>query len=129
MGQVYSVYMNHKVKDENLLIKLTNDYIKGEQFSEDCFDKSNLTTADGCIRAFLAVDTQPDCFTVIDMGGGFSEYYNGFKATYSWEMILWNWFTKISPTLEDGSDLEVATDGGVWRLKVIDGVGTSVKSD
>jgi hypothetical protein len=119
------------VKNENLLVKLTNDYIKEETFSDGCFDKSNLTTANGCIKAFLAVDTQPDCFTVIDMGGGFSEYYNGFKASYSWEMILWNWFTKISPALEDGSDLEVdAYDSdNVWKLKVIDGVAKEVEKD
>lgn len=131
MSQIYSVYMKHKVKDENLLVELTNDYIKREQFSENCFDKSNLTTADGCIRAFLAVDTQPDCFTVNDMGGGFSEYFNCFKATYSWCDILWCWFKNISRALEDGSDLEVdAYDSdSVWRLKVIDGIGTTVESD
>lgn len=129
MGQVYSVYMNHMVKNEKLLVKLTNDYIKEETFSDDCFDKSNLTTADGCIKAFLAVDTQPDCFTVNDKGGGFSEYYNCFKATYSWESVLWTWFTKISPALEDGSDLEIDADDDVWRLKVIDGVAKEVESN
>ena len=129
MGQVYSVYMNHMVKNENFLVKLTNDYIKTEKFGENCFDKSDLTTANGCIKAFLAVDTQPDCFTVNDKGGGFSEYYNCFKATYSWERVLWNWFTKISPALEDGSDLEIDADNDVWRLKVIDGVAKEVESN
>jgi hypothetical protein len=129
MGQVYSAYMNHKVKNEKLLIKLTNDYINSEKYSKNYFDKRNLTTADDCIKAFLAVDTQPDCFTVNDTGDGSTEYYNCFKATYSWEMILWNWFTKISPSLEDGSDLEIDADGSVWRLKVIDGVAKEVESD
>jgi hypothetical protein len=44
-------------------------------------------------------------------------------------MILWNWFTKISPSLEDGSDLEVDMDDGIWRLKVIDGVAKEVDRD
>jgi hypothetical protein len=129
MGQVYSAYMNHKVKDENLLIKLTNDYIKTEKFSENCFDKSNLTTADGCIKAFLAIDTQPDSFTKLPKMDDFIEYYNCFKATYSWEGLLWCWFTMISPALEDGSDLEVDMDDDIWRLKVIDGVAKEVESD
>lgn len=129
MGQVYSAYMNYKVKNEKLLVKLTNDYIKTEKFGENCFDKSNLTTADGCIKAFLAVDTQPDSFTVNDKGDGFTEYFNCFKATYSWEGILWCWFTMISPALEDGSDLEIDISTDIWRLKVIDGVAKEVESD
>ena len=129
MGQVYSAYMNHKVKNEKLLVKLTNDYIKTEKFSENCFDKSNLTTAEGCIKAFLAIDTQPDSFTIYEKPNDFIEYYNCFKATYSWESILWNWFTKISPSLEDGSDLEVDMDDNIWRLKVIDGVAKEVEID
>jgi hypothetical protein len=129
MGQVYSTYMNHKVKNEKLLIKLTNDYIKSEKFSKTCFDKSDLTTSIGCIKAFLAVDTQPDSFTIYEKPYDFTEYYNCFKATYSWESILWNWFTKISPSLEDGSDLEVDMDTNIWRLKVINGVAKEVESD
>jgi hypothetical protein len=129
MGQVYSAYMNHKVKNEKLLIKLTNDYIKNEKFSENCFDKSDLTTVEGCIKAFLAVDTQPDSFTIYEKPYGFTEYYNCFKATYSWESVLWTWFTMISPALEDGSDLEVDMDDNIWRLKVIDGVAKEVEKD
>lgn len=129
MGQIYSAYMNYKVKNEKLLVKLTNDYIKTEKFCENCFNKSDLTTAEGCIKAFLAIDTQPDSFTVDDNGDGFTEYFNCFKATYSWESILWNWFTKISPSLEDGSDLEIDISTDIWRLKVIDGVAKEVESD
>lgn len=129
MGQIYSAYMNYKVKNEKLLIKLTNDYIKSEKFSKTCFDKSNLKTANGCIRAFLCGDTQPDDFTETPKENYFKELFNCFKATYSWEEVLWCWFTKISPALEDGSDLDVDMDEGFWRLKVIDGVAKEVDRD
>lgn len=129
MGQIYSVYMNYKVKDEELLVKLTNEYIKNEKFSEKCFDNSNLTTAEGCIRAFLAVDTQPESFEIRPRSKGFNEYYNCFKATYSWEDVLWCWFKNISQALEDESDLDVDTDDSVWRLKVIDGVGKEARNE
>jgi hypothetical protein len=127
MGQVYSTYINHKVKNEKLLVKFTNEFIKNSGY--ECFKDLTLTTPKECIQVMIAADCQPDDYIERNKDGGFVEYYNCFKATYSWEELLWNWFVKISPTLEDGSDLEIDTDNGRWRLKVINGVAKEVEID
>lgn len=123
MGQIYSTYFHHKVVDEELFVKLTNLYVKrGNSDINDYFSKRNLETSDNCIKAMLAFDTQPDEFKSMECDKGFKEYFNNFKATYSWGDELIKWFSTVAIALADESDLEIITDDGTYRLKVNCGV-------
>jgi hypothetical protein len=123
MSQVYSVYFRHKVVDEELFIKLTNLFVKrGNRSMNEYFSKRNLETADNCIKAMLAFDTQPDEFNSTEYDNGFKEYFNNFKATYSWRDILIQWFATVAIALADETDLEITSDDDTYRLKVNCGV-------
>jgi hypothetical protein len=127
MGQVYSTYFRHKVVDEDLFVKLTNLFVKRGNFHKpnsmnEYFSKRNLETADNCIKAMLAFDTQPDEFNSTEYDNGFKEYFNNFKATYSWRDILTQWFSTVAIALADESDLEIISDDDNYRIKVICGV-------
>lgn len=123
MGQIYSTYCRHKVVDEDLFVKLTNLFVKrGNKSMNEYFSKRNLETADNCIKAMLAFDTQPDEFNSAEYNEGFREYFNNFKATYSWGSALIQWFATVAIALADESDLEITSDDGTYRLKVICGV-------
>lgn len=127
MSQIYSTYFRHKVVDEDLFVKLTNLFVKRGNFHKpngmnDYFSKRNLETADNCIKAMLAFDTQPDEFNSTEYDEGFKEYFNNFKATYSWRDILIQWFSTVAIALADESDLEIISDDGKYRIKVICGV-------
>lgn len=123
MGQIYSTYCHHKVVDEDLFVKLTNLFVKrGNKGMNEYFSKRNLETADNCIKAMLAFDTQPDEFNSTEYDNGFKEYFNNFKATYSWGSALIQWFATVAIALADESDLEITSDDGTYRLKVICGV-------
>ena len=122
MGQWYDVTIEGKVKDPALLVKLTNEYIATENFRADCWDESNLTTAEGCIRALLAGDTQPAMYKVLTQPSGNVRYHNSFSCCYSWESVLSLWFQAIAPSLEDGTMIEVWPDNGSWIHEVEKGV-------
>ena len=129
MGQCYSVAIEGKIKDDALLVKLTNDYINqpGSNFSDDCWDKSDLTTAEGCIRAILAGDTQPEGYVIQELKNGNKMYSNGFDACYSWENVLYRWFIAVASSFEDGTEIEVYPDDGRWIVRVENGVGNEIK--
>lgn len=123
MGQIYSTYCRHKVVDEKLFVKLTNLFVKrGNKSMNEYFSKRNLETTDNCIKAMFAFDTQPDEFNSVEYNDGFREYFNIFKSTYSWGNTLIQWFATVAIALADESDLEITSDDGTYRLKVICGV-------
>lgn len=128
MGQPYSVYLEGKIKDDALLVKLTNDYINNpnSNFSENCWDMSDLTTAEGCIRAILAGDTQPGLYEIQELKNGNKMYSNGFDACYSWESVLYRWFIAVASAFEDGTEIEVYPDSGRWTVRVEEGVAVEV---
>lgn len=133
MGQDYIVGVRAKVKDHTLLVKLTNEYIKTDNFSADCWDKSNLATAEGCIRALLAGDTQPEMFETrpdyetSTESDGWRRWENTFHCCYGWECVLNNWFHAIAPALEDDSRITVYPDNGKWELVVRNGLAEEVE--
>lgn len=118
MGQCYSVNLEAEIKDPALLVKSTNEYIARGNFADGCWDKSDLTTAEGCIRALLAGDTQPVMYRTEPGTDGQTCYTNSFDASYSWECVLDDWFHAISPALGEQSTLEVDADEGLWTLTV-----------
>ena len=123
MSKIYSTYFRHKVVDEELFVKLTKLFVKrGNAKVNKHFSKCNLKTADNCIKAFLAVDTQPDKFESAEYDKGFTDYSNKFKATHSWNNTLIEWFATVAIALADESDLEIISDDGTYRIKVICGV-------
>lgn len=123
MSQIYSTYFHHKVVDEELFVRLTNLFVKrGNVSMNDYFSKRNLETSDNCIKAMIAFDTQPDEFNSIEYDNGFKEYFNNFKATYSWGSALIQWFSTVAIALADESDLEIISNDGTYRIKVICGV-------
>jgi hypothetical protein len=123
MNQIYTIHFRHKVVDEELFVKLTNLFVKrGNEEVNKHFSKCNLETADNCIKAFLAVDTQPDKFESVKYDKGSIEYSNIFKATRSWNNTLIEWFATVAIALADESDLEIISDDGTYRIKVICGV-------
>lgn len=128
MGQPYSVYLEGKIKDDALLVKLTNEYINSpnSNFSENCWDKSDLTTAEGCIRAILAGDTQPDEFRREVREDGTIQYFNNFYCSYGWESVLYRWFNAVAPAFKDGADLEVTPEEGHWQVRVDKGIAVEV---
>lgn len=123
MSQNYSIYFRHKVVDEELFVKLTNLFVKrGNKSMNKYFSKCNLETADNHIKAMLAVDTQPNEFKSVKYDKGFKEYSNKIKANCGWENTLIYWFATVSIALADESFLEITSDDGTYRLKVICGV-------
>lgn len=128
MGQCYSVAIEGKIKDDALLVELTNKFVSNpqENFSDDCWDKSDLTTAEGCIRAILAGDTQPSLYEIQELKNGNKMYSNGFDACYSWESVLYRWFIAVASAFEDGTEIEVYPDHGRWTVRVDKGVAVEV---
>lgn len=128
MGQCYSVAIEGKIKDDALLVELTNKFVSNpqENFSDDCWDKSDLTTAEGCIRAILAGDTQPGLYEIQELKNGNKMYSNGFDACYSWESVLYRWFIAVASAFEDGTEIEVYPDHGRWIVRVDKGVAVEV---
>ena len=121
------------VKDPALLVKLTHNFIVGKNFSDDCWDKSDLTTAEGCIRAILVGDTQPDEYYVIDLKEagmkvleGWREWQNTFDCCYLWESVLADWFVAVAPAFEDKTTIDVYPDSGNWSYEVKGSVATKV---
>jgi hypothetical protein len=93
------------------------------------FSKRNLETADNCIRAMFAFDTQPDEFISTEYDKGFKEYFNNFEATRSWNNTLIEWFATVAIALADETELEIVSnaDYRIKRLKVICGVAQLVE--
>jgi hypothetical protein len=124
----YTIHFRHNVVDEELFVKLTNLFVKRGNVHKpnsmnEYFSKRNLETADNCIRAMFAFDTQPDEFISTEYDkGGFKEYFNNFEATHSWNNTLIEWFATVAIALADESDLEIISDNGTYRIKVICGV-------
>lgn len=118
MGQCYSVNLEAEIKDSALLVKSTNEYIARGNFADGCWEKSDLTTAEGCIRALLAGDTQSEMYRTEPGTDGQTCYTNSFNATYSWERVLYDWFHAIAPALGEQSSLVVDVDEGRWALTV-----------
>lgn len=130
MSQIYTIHFRHKVVDEDLFVKLTNLFVKrGNEEVNKHFSKCNLKTADNCIKAFLAVDTQPDKFESLEYDKGFIEYSNIYKATRSWYNTLIEWFATVSIALADETVLEIVSnaDYRITKLKVICGVAQIVE--
>lgn len=126
MGQDYNVTIRARVNDPALLVRLTDGYIRTDNFSADCWDKSNLATAEGCIRALLAGDTQPEMFEDQSDSDGWRTWGNTFHCCYGWESVLCDWFHAIASSLEDGSRITVCPDSGKWELVVRGGVAEEV---
>lgn len=112
--------MGAKVKDAPKFVELSKAYLKGTDIRADSYEGADLSTPSGVIRFILAGNTQPDEFKATEKGEGWKEYHNDFHASYSWSAILSDWFMKVAPALEVGSDLEVAADGDAWQLEVME---------
>ena len=128
MSQIYTIHFRHKVIDEKLFVKLTKLFVKrGNAKVNKHFSKCNLKTADNCIKAMLAVDTQPDKFESMEYDKGFTEYSNKFKATRSWDNTLIEWFATVAIALADETVLEIVSNGDLKSLTVICGVAQFVE--
>lgn len=128
MGQDYYVILRGRVKDPDAAVALTREFIKTDNFSEDCWNRSDLTNAEGCIRALLAGDAQPDKFDVCpdftrQDPSEWRKWENEFHCCYGWESTLHSWFTAIAPSFADGSRITVYNETmKPWRLIVINGM-------
>ena len=128
MNQIYTIHFRHKVVDEKLFVKLTKLFVKrGNVEVKKHFSKCNLKTADNCIKAFLAVDTQPDKFESAEYDKGFTEYSNKFKTIRIWDNIMIEWFATVAIALADETELEIVSNADLKRLTVICGVAQFVE--
>lgn len=120
MSQCYSVTATVKAKDEALFCDLAKKYIDEEAFEEGSFSNSDLSTPEGCVKAILAGDSQPEVYGA-ETRRGWLVCENAFEASYGWESVLCDWLCAVAPALEDGSRLRVSVDDGDWEMSVEDG--------
>ena len=124
MGQCYSVYLKVKVKDEKEFVRLSAEKLRGKflglDIREDCFVGHDLATPLGNIKFVLA--SHQHNFDVMTNDNGWPVYRSDFDASYSWELVLEEWFLAVASTLEDGSEIEVYPDEGHWGYEVRGGV-------
>ena len=113
MGQCYAVYLKAKVKDGAEFVWLSAEYLKNIGIREDCFEGEDLTTPIGNIKFVMAAHQGQFDESTED---GFPFYRSWFDASYSWELVLYEWYRAVSPALEDDSGIEVYPDHGHWDL-------------
>lgn len=120
MGQCYNVTVKMKVKDADGLIKKSVDVFNTEcpEWYDKVKDKMPCDTVYGCVAFVLAANQ--DAFTAVHKNG-ITTYESSFKATYSWESLLADWFESIALYLKDGSSMLVYPDNGHCKYVVRDG--------
>ena len=115
MVQCYSVYLKAKLKDADAFVRLTKEFAK--DWSQGF--KDGLTGIKGIINNIVgdgAVDVLYE--------DGFPVFHGEFSASYSWDNTMEEWFQAVAPSLEDGSEIEVAPDEGLWKCVVRDGAAS-----
>ena len=120
MGQWYDVTVKMKVKDAGGLIKRSVDVFRTEcpEWYGEVKYKMLCDTVYGCVAFALAANQ--NTFTAVHRNG-VTTYKSSFKATYSWESLLEDWFGSIAPYLKDGSSMLVYPDSGHYEYVVEDG--------
>ena len=120
MGQWYDVTVNMKVEDADGLIKKSVDVFKAvcPEWYDEVKDKMPCDTVYGCVAFALAANQET--FTAVHSNGT-TTYASSFKATYSWEDVLGDWFKSIAPYLKDGSSMLVHPDVGHYEYVVRNG--------
>ena len=122
MGQCYSVDLKIKLKDADAFVRLTREFADANGWSQDY--KDELTGINGIIN-FIVGDGSVD----VHYENGFPVFRGEFDASYSWDSVLENWFGAVAPSLEDGSEIEVAPDEGLWKCVVRDGAASDREYD
>ena len=118
MGQVYSVRMKLKIRDEGSLISLMQDFIKANSryidFQLDDYAKHGIGT-----------DTVEDLVKLMITDREFmhegNEFTSDFEASYGWEGVMLDMFSAMAPALKNGSTLWVYPDSDYDKLVVKDG--------
>jgi len=116
MGQCYSVYTNFKFKD--------NDHSSFCKVIAEEADKRNWYKEDPDL--ILRDFKDPfECFKILTSDhaeeDSFGEWSADFDASYSWESVMIDIFTKALKVLENGSYVEIFPDEGGIRLIVKNG--------
>lgn len=121
MGQYYNVIVKMKVKDADGLIKKSVDVFKTEcpEWFDKVKDKIPCDTVYGCVAFALAANQGG--FTAVHKNG-ITTYKSSFKATYSWQSVLEDWFDAIALYLKDGSSMLIYPDSGRYEYSVRDGI-------
>jgi hypothetical protein len=112
MGQCYSVYLKAKLKDADAFVRLTREFAK--DWSQEFKDK--LTGIGGIINNFVG-----DGAVRVVYEDGWPVFCGDFDASYSWDGVMSEWFEAVSPSLVDGSSIEVWPDEGSWKRTVVGG--------
>ena len=118
------LYAGMGFKDEKEFVRLSAEKLRGKfsglDIRKDCFVGHDLTTPLGNIKFVLA--SHQHGFDVTTNDNGWPVYRSDFDASYSWELVLEEWFLAVASTLEDGSEIEVYPDEGHWGYEVRGGV-------
>ena len=120
MGQYYNVIVKMKVKDADGLIKKSVEVFKTvcPEWYDKVNDKLPCDTVYGCVAFVLAANQ--NTFTAVHKNGT-TTCESSFKATYSWESLLADWFESIAPYLKDRSSMLVYPNNGHYKYVVRDG--------
>lgn len=114
MSQCYTIYLRGKVRNPQKFMELSTNAIKKADVAPQCVALGDFNTPDGHIR-FMLADHQHG-LTMKEEPEGWREYRSEFTATYSWWEVLADWFMKVAPALEDGSDFEMTGDDPDYTL-------------
>lgn len=120
MGQCYSVDLKAKLKDADAFVRLTREFAK--DWSQEFKDK--LTGIKGIINNIVG-----DGAVDVVYEEGWPVFRSEFDASYSWDDTMEGWFRAVAPSLEDGSEIEVAPDEGLWKCVVRDGAASDREYD
>ena len=120
MGQCYNVIVKMKVKGAAEIIKKSVEVFKTEcpEWYDEIKDKIPCDTVYGCVAFALAANQHN--FTAVHRNG-ITTYKSSFKATYSWQSVLEDWFDTIAPYLNDGSSMLIYPDNGHCEYVVKNG--------
>lgn len=109
MGQVYSVELVLKYKDEKAVIQAAKDFI--ESTNADYVKNYGYDSIDSVVKTILAA--HQNMFEKIDEG----QYCSSFDASCGWEVLLSEFYDSIRPYLKRGSKITVWPDNGHWTKK------------
>ena len=109
MGQVYSVELILKYKDEKAVIQAAKDFI--ESSNADFVKNYGYDSVDSVAKTVLVA--HQNMFTKEDEG----VYESDFNATYGWEGLLSEFYDALKPFLKRGSKITVCPDSGSWTKR------------
>ncbi len=112
MGACYDVCFKLKYQNKKDTVCALNDFIRTR------FELSVPLESENMSQTMSFILPQTCHWAFVEEQGSF---YSAFDASYSWLTLLWDAFKAMTPSLLEGSTLEIWPDNDYCRLTVMNG--------